>query len=180
MIEIPYEYGLYDLPPYVLSNPYARKIYRLALKSIVEDLLALNFKPNQEYNTRYDRSKATKNLLLEIKLDNNVDFSEVENTLIEFVSSSIKSDRLCGYGLYSMVEYRRGPKSGIGLVLEGDYRIMEWEAGRGKPDNTTIEDTSGMRRARMIKVNFERGDAVADDELILLAEYFPNLNLLNS
>lgn len=115
---------------------YRRFIYLTILNNL--DYL---FKPNSLFGRGYERTDEIEGVVNDILIDSaNVDQLEVdsnnlflvEDTIRKYLKKVISTDGHDWYGMYSVELNTKTTTSTFMLRCLGDFRIKEWEQGRGR------------------------------------------------
>lgn len=145
MFSVPIYYGIELLPNAYRNNIKIKTLYGKFLYHTIEHSLAHLFKPDSRYGLGYSRSDVLEDLV-DVLAGNDLEvgsvFQIVEDKVYKALKRFIQTDSNHGYGMYT-VNVLNAPKGNFyKLIYLGDYRILEWEQGRGKPQEE-IKDSAG-------------------------------------
>ena len=130
------EVGASRLKEHVFRQRYSQFIYL----TVVHNLSHL-FAPSNLFNRGYERSERIQDIVESLELvDPNPSLLYVVEDLIrKGLRNAISNDGHQYYGMYDVGAFITSRGKSYLLKCRGDYRIMEWEEGRGK--ETPLEPT---------------------------------------
>lgn len=120
-------------------------LYRKLIYQTLNHALAHLFVPSSVYKRGYERTESIDNIinLMDLGRESLEQLNNVETQIINEVKRTINADGHNGYGVYEISEQRTIRHTLFSAKLIGDYRILEWEQGRGKVlvDEPSDKDT---------------------------------------
>lgn len=140
------------------KSPVFRKRYRTFIFLTLVHQLNHLFAPHSLFKRGYERTDDIQRLVDNLGLVEDDEFSKlerVENVIKRYLTEVISSDGRDFYGIYEVVKYQSTRMPGFLVRYVDDYRIVEWNAGRGRPQTTTLTEGEAANQAI---ISGEEGD----------------------
>ena len=139
-ISIPSTFGQIDLERPTSQLGYYTSQYSLFIRQVIRDNLDYLFRGHALYGQKYERSSITDAIIKTFPIsDSDLNITtlwRIEDEITAMIRNAVAADGRDGYGVYTVYRSATGNTHSYILLLTNDYRILEWEAGRGK----VIED----------------------------------------